>query len=72
MASLSMTTLVFGISELNKFEYAKTMTFNSRNYTYAVDLYSPTSQGGQYIPIAADDNALGRSGFIETNSEGLN
>jgi hypothetical protein len=35
-------------------------TFASRNYSYAVDLMTPTSQAGQYVPI--DANNLGETG----------
>ncbi|GHU47522.1 hypothetical protein FACS1894218_2110 [Bacilli bacterium] len=67
-----MSSLVFGISMASKFEYAKDQTFGSRQYKYAVDLYSPTSQGGQYIPISGDGDNVGESGFINTESEGKN
>jgi hypothetical protein len=69
MVGLSISTLVFGINMLGKFNYAEEKTFASRNYSYAVDLYSPTDQGGQYIPVNAD--VIGETGFIES-TEGTN
>jgi putative ABC transport system permease protein len=69
MVSLSISTLIFGINMVGKFRYAQEKTFASRNYSYAVDLYTPTSQGGQYVPVNAD--VMGQSGFIQS-SEGTN
>jgi hypothetical protein len=64
MVSLSISTLVFGINMIGKFSYAESSTFASRNYSYAVDLYSPTNQGGQYIPVNAD--VFGQTGFVQS------
>jgi hypothetical protein len=61
---------MFCFSSQGKFTTAQQNTFSSRNYKYAVDLYTPTNQGGQYIPTPADD--YGDSGFLTTNSEGTN
>jgi hypothetical protein len=49
MTSLSLSTLVFTLSVNGKFESATHSTNISRNYKYAVDLYTPTVQGGQYV-----------------------
>jgi hypothetical protein len=35
-------------------------TYHSKNFNYAIDLYSPTTQSGQYIP--ADNTKFGESG----------
>lgn len=51
MTSLSLSTLVFTLSINGKFESATSSTNISRNYKYAVDLYSPTDQGGQYNAV---------------------
>jgi hypothetical protein len=69
MSALAMSTLVFAITIVGKFDYVKDKTFSSRNYTYAVDLTSPTEQGGQYVPV--DATQYGESGFIKT-SDGFN
>jgi putative ABC transport system permease protein len=69
MVAMSISTLVFGINVLGKFQYSESQTFASRNYSYAVDLYSPTEQGGQYVPVDAD--TLGETGFI-TSTDGIN
>jgi hypothetical protein len=64
MVAMSISTLVFGINMMGKFNDAESNTFASRNYTYAVDLYSPTDQGGQYIPVDAD--VFAESGFVDS------
>jgi putative ABC transport system permease protein len=69
MVTMSISTLVFGINTMNKFNDAEQQTFASRNYSYAVDLYSPTNQGGQYVPIDAD--IAGQTGFVDS-TEGTN
>ena len=51
MTSLSLSTLVFTLSINGKFKNATYSTNISRNYKYAVDLYSPTNQGGQYNAV---------------------
>jgi putative ABC transport system permease protein len=65
MVSLSISALVFGINTYGKFSDAEQKTFASRNYSYAIDLYSPTDQGGQYIPVNADIS--GETGFVQSN-----
>jgi hypothetical protein len=69
MSALAMSTLVFSVTIVGKFDYVKDKTFASRNYSYAVDLTSPTDQGGQYVPVDATQS--GESGFIKIN-DGLN
>mgnify|MGYP002470445045 CR=1 FL=1 len=61
MSSLAMSSLVFGMTMNGKFDTAITKTSDTRDYSYAIDLYSPTTQGGQYIPISAD--GFGQTGF---------
>ncbi len=61
MGSLAMSSLVFGMTMNGKFDSAISKTSDTRNYHYSVDLYSPTTQGGQYVPISAD--SFGTSGF---------
>ncbi|MDR2823161.1 MAG: ABC transporter permease [Mycoplasmataceae bacterium] len=70
MTALSMSSLVFGMAVFHKFDTSKDATFGSRNYSYAVDLYTPTVQGGQYIPVNSE--GFGDSGFVPTKSEGKN
>jgi hypothetical protein len=60
MVALSMSSLVFGLSINGKFNESMNKTFASRKYSYAVDLISPTSQAGQYVPI--DANNIGETG----------
>jgi putative ABC transport system permease protein len=67
--TLTMTALIFATSNIGKFTQAKENTFNSRNYTYAVDLVTPTQESGQYIPTAAD--YYGDSGMLNS-VEGTN
>jgi putative ABC transport system permease protein len=67
--TLTMTALMFATSNIGKFTEAKQNTFNSRNYSYAVDLYTPTLESGQYIPTSAD--YYGDSGMLPS-VEGTN
>jgi putative ABC transport system permease protein len=69
MSAVAMSTLVFAVTIVGKFDYVKDKTFASRNYSYAVDLTSPTNQGGQYVPV--DAAQYGESGFIGT-TDGFN
>ncbi|MDE7433579.1 MAG: hypothetical protein K2M43_00270 [Mycoplasmoidaceae bacterium] len=61
ISSLAMSSLIFGFTINGKFDTAIAKTADTRNYAFQVDLYSPTSQGGQYIPI--NDDSFGKSGF---------
>jgi hypothetical protein len=69
MVALSMSSLVFGLAVNGKFQESMNKTFSSRNYTYAIDLTSPTSQGGQYYPVSSSE--IGRTGAV-TTQEGTN
>jgi hypothetical protein len=60
MVALSMSSLVFGLSVAGKFNESMSKTFDSRSYSYAVDLMTPTSESGQYVPINA--NNFGQTG----------
>jgi len=60
MTALTMSALVFGISVSGQFDASLASTYESRNYSYAIDLYSPTSQGGQYQAVQFDE--FGKSG----------
>lgn len=64
MSALTMSTLVFGLTLNGKFDQAINKTNSTRNYSYAIDLYTPTIQGGQYIPISEEQ--FGKSGFQES------
>ncbi len=69
MTALTLSTLVFTISINGKFSDAVTTTDNSRNYSYAIKLITPTNAGGQYIPLkyGTDENGnyvySGKTGF---------
>lgn len=69
MSALAMSSIIFAMSINGKFDYAKNTTYASQKYNYAIDLYSPTNQGGQYIPY--DSNYIGQNGFVQSN-EGIN
>jgi hypothetical protein len=58
---------MFSFANIGKFRQAENNTFNSRNYSYAVDLYTPTNQGGQYIPTPAND--YGDAGLLDVNKD---
>lgn len=59
MTALTLSSLVFSISIHDKFENAVAATNASRNYTYAIQLNTPTEAGGQYKPIQFDENSHG-------------
>ncbi len=61
MSSLIMSSLTFGFTINGKFDQAITKTLDTKNYSYSVDLYTPTEQGGQYIPV--DGEHLGLTGW---------
>lgn len=61
MTTLALSSLVFTITLNNKFDSAISQTSITKNYEYAVDLYTPTDQGGQYIPT--NDQYIGKSGW---------
>jgi putative ABC transport system permease protein len=65
--TLTISSIAFAFANVGKFEQAETSTFTSRNYKYAVDLYTPTAQGGQYIPTP--DTDYGDSGLLDVNDE---
>jgi hypothetical protein len=62
MTALTMSSLIFGLAINNKFVESKNATFNAHNYSYAIDLNTPTTQGGQYIPT--DASIFGGSAYI--------
>jgi hypothetical protein len=59
---------VFATATSGKITEAKSLTFNSRNYKYAVDLYTPTTTGGQYLPTS--NNVVGQSGAVDLTEQG--
>ncbi|WEK83295.1 MAG: ABC transporter permease [Mycoplasma sp.] len=56
MSSMVMSSLVFAISVNGKFDASINATNNSRNYSFAIKLATPTKAGGQYIPTRFDYN----------------
>ena len=58
-----------------KLETSINATNESRKYKYAVSLYTPTIEGGQYTPVAysADElgnfNGIGMSGFNQAGND---
>lgn len=73
ISSLAMSSLVFGFTINNKFETAISKTLETRKYQFAIDLYSPTSQGGQYVPTSQYEyGTSGSQGDFNTQNIGLN
>lgn len=54
MSSMVMSSLVFAFSINGKFNNSINATNNSRNYSFAIKLATPTKAGGQYIPTRYD------------------
>lgn len=75
ITSLSLSSLVFSLCINGKFESSMSATNNSRNYSYTIDLYTPTKEGGQYIPTRydVDENenfmGVGQSGFHKAGND---
>ena len=76
MSTLSLSTLVFTFSINGRFAAATSLTNESRNYNYAIDLVTPTTQGGQYVGINYDNvNSMydfgfaGLSGFNQAGND---
>lgn len=64
MSTLSLSTLVFTFSINGRFAAATSLTNQSREYNYAIDLITPTTQGGQYVGINYDNiNSMDDFGF---------
>ncbi len=73
MTSLSLSTLMFTFSISGKFKTSTSLTNKSRGYNYAVDLITPTTQGGQYIGVNFDktnNNSFGFAGVSGFNQAG--
>jgi hypothetical protein len=69
VCTLTMTTFMFAISNNDKFGNSINTSLVNKKYNAAVDLYTPTTQGGQYIPT--NSKYFGDSGMIES-PEGVN
>lgn len=52
---VSLTSLVVGISSIGQADRAYVATTNMSNYEFAINLYSPTAQGGEYSTIYDTD-----------------
>lgn len=64
MSTLSLSTLVFTFSINGRFATTTSLTNQSRGYNYAIDLVSPTTQGGQYVGVNYDNvNSMDDFGF---------
>ena len=68
-ASLAMTTLVVGIATLGKANSAYASTIGFTNYSFAVDLYTPTVEGGAYKSVKYNQiNSLPHTETYSTSS----
>ena len=56
-STISVGAITIGISSIGKSQQAYNATVKMNNYEFAVDLYSPTAQGGLYSVIKKDDLA---------------
>ena len=72
MTTLSLSTLVFTFSIKGKFANVTALTNQSRDYSYAVDLITPTTQGSQYVGINYGKIGNGNSSFGFAGLSGFN
>lgn len=56
-AGLSMS-LTFSLNSLNAFKNAATETFGPKNYSYSINLISPTLQSGQYYAVPYNSQGI--------------
>lgn len=54
IGSLLSTSLIFGISSYDKFDKSLNQILASKNYNYAIDLYTPTYESGQYYAVPSN------------------
>jgi len=59
LTSITMTSLIFAIDNNGKISTSVNKTLNQRNYEFAIDLSTPTDQGGQYVPINGSNWGVG-------------
>jgi putative ABC transport system permease protein len=70
LTGLSISVFTFAINTYGKIKTNIDTSLVSKNYSFAVDLYTPTRQGGQYTPVPS--TYWGNCGIINTESEGKN
>ncbi len=69
MSALLMTSLTFSVNTLKSFNLAAEKTYSTRNYTYALNLVTPTLQSGQYytIPYQQQGKTLNKHNYFDTS-----
>ncbi len=68
MSGLLLSVFTFSIASSGKFNESYAKSFNSKNYNFAIDLYTPTVQGGQYMAIPYDKLAMTTYGVSDWNN----
>lgn len=58
MGGLLLSVFTFSIASTDKFKESYNKTFNAKNYSYSIDMYTPTVQGGQYMTIPYNSYAM--------------
>ena len=67
---VSLSTIIVG--SINQFNDALNVTNKSKNYSYAVDLYSPTINGGYYSGMPFDELGISQQGIYNNyNAKGI-
>ena len=69
MGSFITVALTFGFASNNKFNESKEKTFAARQYEYAIDLITPTLQGGQYYAVPYNEIGMSLYGLDGWNDE---
>ncbi len=57
---ISVATIIIGLSSLGKAQYAYDQTVSTNNYSFQVNFYSPTIEGGNYRAIPYSDAILAK------------
>lgn len=68
MSAMTVCSLTFSFATIGKYGESKDLTFASRKYEFAIDLYTPTKEGGQYFVIDSDKQSISKTheGYINT------
>ncbi len=69
MGAFITIALTFGFASNNKFNESKEKTFAARQYEYAIDLVTPTLQGGQYFTVPYNQIGMSLYGLENWNDE---
>ena len=69
MSALLMVSLTFSFNIINRFKDSSEATFSPRQYTYSLNLATPTLQGGQYyvVPYTSQGKTLDKYTYFDVS-----